>query len=402
MMFSSGSTGVNWDAWYSPSDYAGSDVSCVLVTVSFERPTGLIKYTTDGITGMDGANFEFSAPANADSLCVRLYTLSGGSWEQLDSFERQFQSSTSGALECSVDGETGTLSYGVRMHEDVEFVPMEHELGISERGWLGAYLAGTYFPAVNEEVALVMFSDAAKSGDQPGVEAFARPQDITDDGHTYYCLTMTFLSSETETDPFWTASPQPTTQQEVQSAELVGFMSAFDAGDSYEDIASAWVHDYASNLVLGLPNDDPAACSGVSIGEYSVVAASLTQPERIIVNVSLECEPRDRDAFQEFYGDIVYGLPLAGQSGRVGVRGVRHDTPPLCDAAARRHLRRLHRRGHGHAGAMGLGVVRGAGRLGQLYRVPECRPGNHGGRAGCIGKLYSDGAAWIRWLDGLP
>ena len=318
MMFSSGSTGVNWDAWYSPTNYAGSDVSCVLVTVSFERPTGLIENTTDGITGMDGANFEFSAPANADSLCVRLYTLSGGSWEQLDSFERQFQSSTSGALESSVDGETGTLSYGVKMHEDVEFVPMEHELGISERGWLGAYLADTYFPAVNEEVALVMFSDAAKSGDQPGVEAFARPQDITDDGHTYYCLTMTFLSSETETDPFWTASPQPTTQQEVQSAELVGFTSAFDAGDSYEDIASAWVHDYASNLVLGLPNDDPAACSGVSIGEYSVVAASLTQPERIIVNVSLECEPRDRDAFQEFYGDIVYGLPLAGQSGEPG------------------------------------------------------------------------------------
>ena len=163
-----------------------------------------------------------------------------------------------------------------------------------------------------------MFSDAAKSGDQPGVEAFARPQDIPDDGHTYYCLTITFLSSETEPEPFWTAAPQPTTQQEMQSAELVGFTSTFDTGDTYEDIASAWVHDYASNLVLGLPEDDPAACSGVGIGEYSVVAASLTQPERIIVNVSLECEPRDRDAFQEFYGDIVYGLPLAGQSGEPG------------------------------------------------------------------------------------
>ena len=65
--------------------------------------------------------------------------------------------------------------------------------------------------------------------------------------------------------------------------------------------------------MLGLPEDDPAACSSVGIENYTVLAASLTQPERIIVYMSLECEPRNSDAFSGYFGQIEHLLhPIEG------------------------------------------------------------------------------------------
>lgn len=142
-----------------------------------------------------------------------------------------------------------------------------------------------------------------------GTDYFEHPENIEGDDE-YICVTIMFTDADVST-----SEPDPITPPTAQSAELVGFASSYDAGDSYEDIASAWVHDYAENLVIGLPESNPAACSGVSIEGYSVVAASMTQPERIIVLMTLNCEPRSQEAFNKFFGDVMYGTQTVENAG---------------------------------------------------------------------------------------
>lgn len=312
MMFSSGSIGMNWDAYYSPSNYADSDVSYVVVTVRFvggnNQPKGQIAYD-DSVIDSSNLNFDFNAPDGSDSVYVRLYRLSGGAWSEVGGFVRQYGQSQSGTLECSIDYEALTLDYGVRMDGDSEYNPSRFNLEtLLDRSWGCTWLTEPYVAQVREEILLVMFNGAAGDGGSNSLTYFTRPQDIPANGGDYVCLTVTFLAPDDILDPIQTAPPS------AQSAELVGFASSYGDGDSYEDVASAWVHDYAENLVIGLPESDPAACSGVSIEGYSAVAASMTQPERIIVDVSLWCAPRNRAAFLDFYGQVLYGMPLAGQS----------------------------------------------------------------------------------------
>ena len=308
MMFSSGSTGVNWDAYYAPSNYAGSDVSVVFVTVRFVNSlpsAGEIAFD-DSVIDSNDLNFNFTAPEGADSIYVREYVtendLDGtASWEPVDGFVRQFSGETSGIIECNVDAQERTLSYGVRMSGDAEYSPIEHYLGSYPVTWECTWLNEPYEARIGKEIPLVMLHGATDDIGSNSLTYFERPQDIPDGGHLYYCLTVTFLAPGDSVDPYESAPPQPITQPTVQSAELVGFKCAYAPGYSYEDIASAWVHDYAYNLTR-LPESDGASCGKVDIETCEVLAASVTQPERLIVRMTLNCYPVNTSAFELTFG----------------------------------------------------------------------------------------------------
>ena len=104
-------------------------------------------------------------------------------------------------------------------------------------------------------------------------------------------------------DPVATPSSTPA-MPENQSSDIVGFRTVYSDTESYSDVVNTWVRAYASNLVMGLAEDDPASCSGVSIEEISLVAAAMTEPERVIAYMQVGCTPRDEDAFIKTFGQV--------------------------------------------------------------------------------------------------
>ena len=287
-------------AFENPDYLSDTNVDCVCITLTF-LPAGQMNIR--GGAGQTDpqlvSDFDFTAPAGAQSLLLSYYRYNGSMWECRR--ETEWPCNTpEGTVTFDLDPLFSTaVSFSDGTGSSVGVIDPNEIAMTDNLGWDCSIVPDTDGAqiGIGEEIPLMRFTAAGAD-------------------ETYVVVTAMFLdSSSAGTSPVPDDEP-PSAEigpDAAQSAELVGFTSAFDAGDTYEDIASAWVHDYASNLVLGLPEDDPAACSSVGIENYTVLAASLTQPERIIVYMSLECEPRNSDAFSGYFGQIEHLLhPIEG------------------------------------------------------------------------------------------
>ena len=287
-------------AFENPDYLSDPNVDCVCITLTF-LPAGQMNIR--GGAGQTDpqlvSDFDFTAPAGAQSLLLSYYRYNGSTWECRR--ETEWPCNTpEGTVTFDLDPLFSTaVSFSDGTGSSVGVIDPNEIAMTDNLGWDCSIVPDTDGAqiGIGEEIPLMRFTAAGAD-------------------ETYVVVTAMFLdSSSAGTSPVPDDEPPPAEigTDAAQSAELVGFTSAFDAGESYEDIASAWVHDYASNLVLGLPEDDPAACSSVGIENYTVLAASLTQPERIIVYMSLECEPRNSDAFSGYFGQIEHLLhPIEG------------------------------------------------------------------------------------------
>lgn len=313
-------TGVVGDTAYSSIDYfehpelIEGDDEYICVTVTFFATAvwqdGQVSHN-DQLSSGDSERFDYTAPTGADALRVRVYSFTDGAWKSRFDASRPLDR-RNGGLTLTPDLTARTLEiiteYTATSSESLDLDELAvNAQNITSWGYTVS-LTSERDTGLYTEVPLMLLTGMVGDTAYTGTDYFEHPENIEGDDE-YICVTIMFTDADVST-----SEPDPITPPTAQSAELMGFESSYDAGDSYEDIASAWVHDYAENLVIGLPESDPAACSGVSIEGYSVVAASMTQPERIIVDVSLWCAPRNRAAFLDFYGQVLYGMPLAGQS----------------------------------------------------------------------------------------
>ena len=263
--------------------------------------------------------FDFTAPSGAQSVMLRYYRYNNGAWE-CRRFSEFPCSTRSGYLAFDLEPAfSSSVTFSDGTGSGVELSAPDEIAQTGSDDW-GMALNDTRSEAIGlqEEVPLILFRGAPHGGERDGnallFDYFEHPEHIGDTGDALVIVTAAFLDGgHTDISPAPdgeapTSEPEPVA---AQDAELVGFRSAYEGDASYEDIAGAWVHAYAENLVRGLDTSDPASCSSVSIEEYTVLYASLTQPERIVVRFSLNCVPRDEAAFADYFGEVVYGVPTA-------------------------------------------------------------------------------------------
>ena len=261
--------------------------------------------------------FDFTAPSGAQSVMLRYYRYNNGAWE-CRRFSEFPCSTRSGYLTFDLEPAfSSSVTFSDGTGSGVELTAPDDIAQTGSYDW-GAALNDTRSEAIGlqEEVPLILFRGAPHGGERDGnallFDYFEHPEHIGDTSDALVIVTAAFLDGgHTDISPA-PDGEAPTSEPEhaaAQGAELVGFRSGYEGGTSYEDIAGAWVHAYAENLVRGLDTSDPASCSSVSIEEYTVLYASLTQPERIVVRFSLNCVPRDEAAFTDYFGEVVYGVP---------------------------------------------------------------------------------------------
>ena len=261
--------------------------------------------------------FDFTAPSGAQSVMLRYYRYNNGAWE-CRRFSEFPCSTRSGCLTFDLEPAfSSSVTFSDGTGSGVELTAPDDIAQTGSYDW-GAALNDTRSEAIGlqEEIPLILFRGAPHGGERDGnallFDYFEHPEHIGDTSDALVIVTAAFLDGDhTDISPAPdgeapTSEPEPVA---AQGAEPVGFRSAYEDGASYEDIAGAWVHAYAENLVRGLDDSDPASCSSVSIEEYTVLYASLTQPERIVVRFSLNCVPRDEAAFTDYFGEVVYGVP---------------------------------------------------------------------------------------------
>lgn len=224
--------------------------------------------------------FDYTAPESAEGMAVSAYKFDGGGWALFD------------RTVYPLDKKSGTLDFAA----DTEAQAVEFSLNGGERktaaydvpGLAAAYLMDAKDATLNFELpVLILYSGS----DGPIPSAYYNTEEL-DEGGSYVCFTVAFTSGNQY--PQSDETPQPTAAP--QSSDMEGF-SVQTASGSYDELLSDWVHAYAENLVR-LPLSDPAACSSVEIQGCEPVAASLTEPERIIAHMSLDCYPRDISAFE--------------------------------------------------------------------------------------------------------
>lgn len=256
--------------------------------------------------------FDFTAPSGAQSVMLRYYRYNNGAWE-CRRFSEFPCSTRSGYLTFDLEPAfSSSVTFSDGTGSGVELTAPDDIAQTGSYDW-GMALNDTRSEAIGlqEEVPLILFRGAPHGGERDGnallFDYFEHPEHIGDTSDALVIVTAAFLDGgHTDISPAPdgeapTSEPEPVA---AQGAEPVGFRAAYEVGASYEDIASAWVHAYAENLVRGLDASDPASCSSVSIEEYTVLYASLTQPERIIASIELKCDPRDFDACVNFFDQI--------------------------------------------------------------------------------------------------
>ena len=260
--------------------------------------------------GQNGENvFSFTAPEGADSVYIRAYQLKDGAWEAFISSSTAMNGSTGGQLVCDFDPTAKTFAFGLTFEDGSSYE--RENLNLGDRApdiesWGAVWMSDPVDVALDEEVPLYMFNGVRGETGANSFNFFKNPEDITELGEAddeYICFTVTFQSDGAALDPVATSSPTPA-MPENQGSDIVGFRTVYSDTESYSDVVNTWVRAYASNLVMGLAEDDPASCSGVSIEEISLVAAAMTQPERVIAYMQVGCTPRDEDAFIKTFGQV--------------------------------------------------------------------------------------------------
>lgn len=308
MMFSSGSTGVNWDAYYAPSNYAGSDVSVVFVTATFIGSSGQSDGHIAQLERDDGngtATFDYIAPSGARSIrfTVYRYDRDTGTWDSRMVSDRACKTDE-GKLVFTFDRLERAFGFGVEYLDgtgssvdglSLDELAMTSAQNVEDWGKSVPIGLNGFNVGLNTELPVVFYIGVVGGAGTCSMDYFEHPENIEGDDE-YICVTVEFTTAENPP-----AEPDPITQPTVQSAEMVGFKCAYVHGGSYEDIASAWVHDYAYNLTR-LPESDGASCENVDIETCEVLAASVTHPERLIVRMTLNCYPVNTSAFELTFG----------------------------------------------------------------------------------------------------
>ncbi len=305
------------DYFEHPENIEGDDeYICVTVTFigSAGRQDGHVAHD-DLLSSGNSERFDYTAPTGADALRVRVYSFTDGAWKSRFDANRPLDR-RNGSITLATDLTARTLEiiteYASTSSEGIDLDNLAvNAQNITNWGYTVS-LTSERDIGLYTEVPLMILTGMVGDTSYTGTDYFEHPELIEGDDE-YICVTIMFTDTDAST-----SEPDPITPPTAQSAELVGFESSYDSGDGYEDIASAWVHDYAENLVIGLPESDPASCSGVSIEGYSVAAASLAQPERIVLLTTLNCEPRSQEAFNKFFGDVMYATPTAENDGENG------------------------------------------------------------------------------------
>ena len=252
---------------------------CVTVLFSANSPeTACLDPRT--YTEYGKMTFDYSAPESAESMAVSAYKFEGGGWTLFDRTVYPLDKK-SGTLDFAADTEAQSVEFSLNGGESKTAAYDVPDLA-------AAYLMGANEANLNFEIpALLLYSGSTG----PSPSAYYNVEELNEGG-SYVCFTVAFTSGKQY--PQVDETPQPTAAP--QSSDMEGF-SVQTASGSYDELLSDWVHAYAENLVR-LPLSDPAGCSSVQIRGCELVAASLTEPERIIAHMSLDCYPRDISAFE--------------------------------------------------------------------------------------------------------
>lgn len=252
--------------------------------------------------------FDYSAPESAKSILIQAHQLTDGVWNTLD-YTVYACEETEGSIAFNFNWERARALYGVAFGDADEYVYKAIDYGLY--GGVASRLGGEI--ELNREYPVAsVYTDSGNSS--PGLYPSLTGSDMTDG---FIAFTVAFCDERSPSLPGEPADPgpqatgepapeaSPSATPEPQSAELVGF-TAYPGPDdvTYDEILSLWVHDYAANLVMGVPKDDPAGCSGVSIKSSEPISMAVTEPESIVARIQLDCRPRDAEKFAEFMGAL--------------------------------------------------------------------------------------------------
>lgn len=306
------------DYFYNTDSIEDPEGEYICFTVTFIRADGHIA-RSERDSGSGTTAFDYTAPSGARGIrfTVYRYDRDAGAWDSRMVSDLACKTDK-GRLVFTSDLTEETFGFGVEYADGtgssvdgLSFESMVISDGQDFSSWGSTVGLTSAVQAVglSTEVPLMLFTGMVGGSAYTGTDYFEHPKNIEGDDE-YICITVMFTDADVSTSEPDTVTP-PTTQ----SAELEGFRAAYDSGSSYAEIADAWVNAYAENLVGGLVVSDPASCSIVAIDTCEVLASSLTQPERIIVRMGLDCTPRDENAFALTFGNVVYGVPAADNAG---------------------------------------------------------------------------------------
>ena len=291
----------------SPEELPDADAYYYCITARFcsEKPE-TVSLDVSEYEEFGKISYNFTAPEPC-GVYIRGYELSDGAWELFDSCKY-----------LSV-AEAGTLSFDALTPGEVKYSASfgGEEPGEAKSSYYtlsGAGIAlnldgGSVEPGAEKPV-LVLYTGS--SGPTPGT-AYFMPETLGADSG-YICYTVTFVPEGMEM-PEESVKPEPTEVPIDQGRELLGFETRAVEDESYSDVINRWVREYASNLVQGLPEDDPFACSGVSIREAEVLGFSLTSGtmlESISARIAIGCTPRNPAEFVKQFDVLTAGDPIPG------------------------------------------------------------------------------------------
>lgn len=306
VLYSAGTDTASLDCFTDPESIAGAAGKYLCLTVVFsDAEPEYVGVRLRGGTPYGEYYYDFTAPVNADSLVIRAYELRGGQWQQFDSAVYDLDAH-SGSVSMNFYTDTQSAEYGVEFGSgEYEYKTVTYDL---------AGLAVAPDPCgefnVNFEFPLAMLYSGSGYNERGG---FRDPELLgADDG--FICFTATFTGEIQDLGSGEAPAASSPPQIAAQSSDMVGFRSTYSEGESYEQAANAWVQSYADNLVYGLPSTDGASCTSVEVQSCKLLAASLTEPERLVVLMNLKCTPRDANAFGITFGNAVYAEPTPENS----------------------------------------------------------------------------------------
>lgn len=290
----------------------------VCITVTFADDLGQLTLSAQD-TPYECA-FDFKVPSDMQRICVDYYHYNGMVWDLIDS--QDFACTTDyGTLRLGwedkvtrevIDSNDESYSVNSRSLDDIAMTDgLVWSAAVNELD--GEKIAGL------EEVPLVVFCGSSPDSDSgtADIAYFEDPNSIKDKDCEYVAVTVMFVYGDTiDAEPIMTRDPQAAVTESIvpksQSSDMVGFVTEYDALQTGGEALSAWVHEYAENLVLGLDETDPASCSSASLEYYSVLGTSMIDGS-IAARVILKVHPRDEEAFMNEFvntGIIIDPLPL--------------------------------------------------------------------------------------------
>ncbi len=259
-------------------------------------PGTIVALELDG----DDKLYDFTAPAGAQALTAELYERIDGEW-QPQYTSTYILKTPDGRFSIEVDREYRTLGFAISFSDGQGAASHGEPFGegVEAAAWGMTAASGTAAAALDQTVPVIMLLP----GDEDGAwlympEDFLDPDaQVTEGAH---CITLRFESDE----PWGTPEISDPPDEPKQGADMTGFTTGYDPLETYSSALSDWVHDYAENLVLSLDEDDPASCSSVHLGANTVIASALTEPERVLAYIEIECTPREPGMFAAYFGSL--------------------------------------------------------------------------------------------------